>query len=123
MAQSMGVEVSVVPLPARALNDNVRMQGLVLPADVRGASRSQSAFMSIVQMMTTSSFADSQRLDIPELNVPLVEGRNTITLVDAVDDDGLFEYEAILNHPEEGCGKTTVTPVLFACTANLAFCM
>ena len=35
MAKSMGVEVSVAPLPTRAKNDNVRMHGLVLPSDVR----------------------------------------------------------------------------------------
>ena len=103
MAKSMGVEVSVVPLPTRALNDNVRMQGLVLPADVRAREpfsirvHVDSADDDNVELLLTRNGSIFQ-----ELNVPLVEGRNTITLVDAVDDDGLFEYEAILNHPEDG---------------------
>ena len=103
MAKSMGVEVSVAPLPTRAKNDDVRMHGLVLPSDVRAREpfsirvEIDSADDDNVELLLTRNGSIFQ-----EFSVPLVKGRNTITLVDVVDDDGLFEYEAILNHPDDG---------------------
>ncbi len=98
VARAVGVEILAVPLEASGGRDEVAVQGIAVPSQVRVREPFE------VRMTLRSSGANSGDLlilrdgeVIHEAHVALGPGANEIAIVDQVARPGLHEYEAIVN--------------------------
>ena len=102
-AASLGVELLAIPLESRVARDDVHAQSLTAPARVRRGEPFKIDFLMGATRAAPVNVVILRNGEVLRNEaVRLEPGPNRMTLVERADRPGLYEYEAVINHPTDG---------------------